>query len=141
MADRENPQSGETLNESIFLAFSHLDKVKFAVMEIINCNATQSVSFLDVFCKYEIVKLEREELKHEVRSLNVNFSTLFKTGFDFINKCRGMTREDIEELNRNERKATTTLDEYFQNIGEMRDVNIVLYGIRFVSFYNMSSYF
>ena len=127
MADRENPQSGETLNESIFLAFSHLDKVKFAVMEIINCNATQSVSFLDVFCKYEIVKLEREELKHEVRSLNVNFSTLFKTGFDFINKCRGMTREDIEELNRNERKATTTLDEYFQNIGEMRDVNIVMY--------------
>ena len=39
-----------------------------------------------------------------------------------------MTREDIEELNRNERKAITTLDEYFQNIGEMLDVNIVKYG-------------
>ena len=128
MAGRENSQLGMTLNKSIFLALSHLDKVKFAVLEIINCNATQSVSFSDVYCKFEIVKLEREILKHEVRSLNVNFSTLFKTGFDFINKCRGMTREDIEELNRNERKAITTLDEYFQNIGEVQDINIVMYG-------------
>ena len=141
MADKGNSQLGETLNKGIFLALPHLDKVKFAVLEIINCNATQSVSFSDVYCKFEIVKLEREILKHEVRSLNVNFSTLFKTGFDFINKCRGMNLEDIEELNRNERKAITTLDEYFQNIGEMRDVNIVMYGGRFVSFYNLSSYF
>ena len=138
MMDRENSLSVETLNKSILLALPHLDKVKFAVLEIINCNAMQSVSFPDAFCKYEIVKLEREELKHEVRSLNVNFSTLFKTGFDFIDKYRGMTREDIEELNRDKRKAITTLDEYFQNIGEMRDVNIVMYGGRFVSFYNLS---
>ena len=128
MADKGNSQLRETLNKGIFLALPHLDKVKFAVLEIINCNATQSVSFSDVCCKFEIVKLEREELKHEVRSLNVNFSTLFKTGFDFINKCRGMSREDIEELNRNERKAITMLDEYFQNIGEMLYVNIVKYG-------------
>ena len=126
--DRENSQLRETLNKSIFFALPHLDKVKFAVLDIINCNATQSVSFCDVFCKFEMTKLEREELKHEVRSLNVNFSTLFKTGFDFIDKCRGMNREDIEELNRDKRKAITTLDEYFQNIGEMRDINIVRYG-------------
>ena len=39
-----------------------------------------------------------------------------------------MNREDVEGLNRDKRKAITTLDEYFQNIGEMRDINIVKYG-------------
>lgn len=100
-----------TLHQGIFLAIPHLHKIKFAVLEIKNCNATESKSFSDADCKFDMIKTEREEeeLKNEVRSLNVNFTTLFRPGLDLLTACQDKNI-DME--------AVVLLNNYFQNIGE-----------------------
>lgn len=116
MAENEKPR----LHKGIFLAIPHLHKMKFAVLEIKNCNATESKSFTDADCKFDMIKMEREEeeLKHEVRSLNVNFATLFRPGLDFLTACQDKNVEDIEKLDKPQMEAMVLLNNYFQNIGE-----------------------
>lgn len=67
-----------------------------------------------------MIKMEREEeeLKHEVRSLNVNFATLFRPGLDFLTACQDKNVEDIEKLDKPQMEAMVLLNNYFQNIGE-----------------------
>lgn len=91
-------------------------------MEIKNCNATESKSFTDADCKhgkFDMIKMEREEeeLKHEVRSLNVNFATLFRPGLDFLTACQDKNVEDIEKLDKPQMEAMVLLNNFFQNIG------------------------
>lgn len=118
MAENENMEK-PTLHKAIFLAIPHLHKMKFAVLEMKNCNAAESKSFGDANCKFDMIKTEREEeLKHEVRSLNVNFTTLFRPGLDLLTACQDKNVEDIEKLDKSQMEAMVLLNNYFQNIGE-----------------------
>ena len=110
------------LHRGIFLAIPHLHKLKFAVLEIGNCNATESKSFTDADCKFDLIMMEREEeeLKHEVRSLNVNFSNLFRPGLDFLLSCQDKRVDELEEMDKAQLEAVFLLNHYFENIGETR---------------------
>lgn len=63
--------------------------MKFVVLEVKNCNVMESKFFFDVDCKFDMIKMEREEeeLKNEVRLLIVNFIILFWFGFEFLIVC------------------------------------------------------
>ncbi|XP_062576008.1 uncharacterized protein LOC134237870 [Saccostrea cucullata] len=117
MAEHENVSL--RLHKGIFLAIPHLHKMKFAVLEIGKCNATESRSFTDADCKFDMIKMEREEeeLKHEVRSLNVNFSTLFRPGLEFLTLCHDKNIEDIKKMDKAQMEAMFLLNNYFQSIG------------------------
>lgn len=123
MAENENMEKA-ALHKAIFMALPHLQKVKFAVLEVKNCNATESKPFSDVDCKFDMIKTEREEeeLKNEVRPLTVNFTTLFRPGLELLTACQD---ENIVM------EALVLLNDYFQNIGE----NVLLkknHGLGFV---------
>lgn len=111
MAENENMEKA-ALHKAIFMALPHLQKIKFAVLEGKNCNATESKLFADVDCKFDMIKTEREEeeLKNEVRPLTVNFTTLFRPGLELLTACQD---ENIVM------EALVLLNDYFQNIGEM----------------------
>lgn len=123
MAENENMEKA-ALDKAIFMALPHLQKIKFAVLEVKNCNATESKLFSDVDCKFDMIKTEREEeeLKNEVRPLTVNFTTLFRPGLELLTACQD---ENIVM------EALVLLNDYFQNIGE----NVLLkknHGLGFV---------
>ncbi|XP_052680844.1 uncharacterized protein LOC128161572 [Crassostrea angulata] len=109
MAENENMEKA-ALHKAIFMALPHLQKIKFAVLEVKNCNATESKLFSDVDCKFDMIKTEREEeeLKNEVRPLTVNFTTLFRPGLELLTACQD---ENIVM------EALVLLNDYFQNIG------------------------
>lgn len=110
MAENENMEKA-ALHKAIFMALPHLQKIKFAVLEVKNSNATESKLFSDVDCKFDMIKTEREEeeLKNEVRPLTVNFTTLFRPGLELLTACQD---ENIVM------EALVLLNDYFQNIGE-----------------------
>lgn len=119
MAENENMEKAalHKPDKAIFMALPHLQKMKFAVLEVKNCNATESKLFSDVDCKFDMIKTEREEeeLKNEVRPLTVNFTTLFRPGLELLTACQD---ENIVM------EALVLLNDYFQNISE--NVNVLL---------------
>ncbi|XP_061197458.1 uncharacterized protein LOC133205635 [Saccostrea echinata] len=106
------------VNKNIELALTHLHKLRFAVLELGLCNATRNVLFSDAVCKFDLVRVERpdEESKRDVRSLNVNFSSLFKPGIDFLTACQNTSNENIAGIDALKKDALSLLNSYFLNI-------------------------
>ncbi|XP_061190886.1 uncharacterized protein LOC133199005 [Saccostrea echinata] len=100
------------MDESIFrdsLRLLNDNNVRFAVIKLISCNGTESVTFPDARCGFEVLKDENKI------PCFVPFTVIFEKGISFLRKIKNTSCEEIEKQQGPTKDAVLCLDRFYKS--------------------------
>jgi hypothetical protein len=93
-----------------------LNKLQFAIIKLKSCNGTESISFSEVSCGYEVL---RDKTKR--RPCFFPFTLIFNDGVSFLETMEKASSDDIKNMEPHMKEAFLRLNAFYKAKGEKRN--------------------
>ncbi|XP_052692894.1 uncharacterized protein LOC128171201 isoform X1 [Crassostrea angulata] len=99
------------LDKRIFKGLEGLDMLKFAIINLVSCNGTKSISFSEVSCDYEVLRDKTDR-----RTCFFPFQLIFNYGVSFLESLEKASSDDIKNMEPHMKKAVLRLNAFYKSI-------------------------